>query len=168
DPPQEKNKRWIGINQEKANAYVGFFLAEGLLPRLFGPVASLKREVKLGGSRLDFLVNDRDYLEVKTPLRDIPCEGHPSYEKSPSKFTGYERLVKHFRDISSLKGGARAVVLLCYMYDAPPFTVPEPRERAIVEAARKATAGGVEHWQANLELDEAGVGLTRYFRLELF
>jgi sugar fermentation stimulation protein A len=171
DPPDKKKKHWIGINQGKANAYVEFFLGEGLMPRLFGPVASLKREVKLGDSRLDFLVNDKDYLEVKTPLKDIPCEGHPSYKKSTSKFTSFERLVKHFCDISgAIKNGSRAIVLICYMYDAPPFIVPVPdvQEWAIVEAARKATAGGVEHWQVNLELDGEGVGLTRYFQLKLF
>jgi len=139
------------------------------MPRLFGPVTSLKREVRLGDSRLDFLVNDKDYLEVKMPLRDIPCEGHPSYKRCTSKFMGYERLVKHFCDISgSIKKDSRAVILLCYMYGAPPFKVPEAREQAIIEAARKATARGLEHWQVNLKLEEEGVSLARYFKPKLF
>jgi hypothetical protein len=34
-------------------------------------VGTLKREQVLGGSRLDFLVNDTTYIEVKTPLDNL-------------------------------------------------------------------------------------------------
>lgn len=139
------------------------------MPDILGPVRSLKREVKLGDSRLDFLINDKDFLEVKTPLKDIPSKGHPCYKKSASKLTGFERLIKHFSDISgSIKDGSKAVILMCYMFDAPPFEVPEAPERSIVEAARKSAAMGLEHWQANLRMDEEGVELARYFKLRLF
>ncbi len=56
------------------------------------------------------------------------------------------------------------------MYDALPFEVPPPDIRAerIVSAARKATAKGVEHWQANFAIDAEGVSLIKYFQLKLF
>jgi sugar fermentation stimulation protein A len=169
DPPDTKKKRWIGINQGKANSYVEFFLREGTMDGLFGPVASVKREVKLAGSRLDFLVNGRDYLEVKTPLKDIPCEGHRCYKKNSSKFTSFDRMVKHFCDISGAIGeGSKAVVLMCFLYDAPRFTVPEAPEPAIVDAVHRATVKGLENWQVNLKIDENGVVLLDYFKLDLF
>jgi hypothetical protein len=60
--------------------------------------------------------------------------------------------------------------LLCYAFDAPRFEVPPPDVRAkrIVDAARRATAMGVEHWQANFAIGPEGVSLIRYFPLELF
>ena len=171
DPPDRKKKRWIGINQVRANAYIEFFLRDGSMPDIFGPVESLRREVKLEGSRVDFLVNERDYLEVKTPLKDIPCEGHPCFRKSTAKFISFERLIKHFTDVSgAIEDGSRAIFLMCYMYDAPSFEVPVPgiQEMRIVKAARSASDKGLENWQANLHIDRDGVSLIRYFKLDLF
>ncbi len=76
DEPGKKGKSWIGINQTKANEYVEFFIKAGLVKNMLGKVSEVKREVRLGRSRIDFLINGRDYLEVKTPLMIIPTEGH--------------------------------------------------------------------------------------------
>ncbi len=171
DSPAADKKHWIGINQGKANAYVEFFLSSGMMPELSGHIESLRREVKLGDSRVDFLLNGRDYLEVKTPLKDIPCEGHPCYRKSTAKFISFERLIKHFSDVSgSIEKGSRAIFLMCYMYDAPAFEVPAPDEYElkIVAAARMAVARGLENWQVDLQIDEEGVKLLKYFKLNLF
>lgn len=96
----------------------------------------------------------------------------PTYSWSVSvtaKFNSFERLVKHFSDISgSIKYGSKAVILMCYMFDAQPFSIPENPEPAIVDAARKALSKGLGHWQANLRIDEEGVELLKYFKLGLF
>lgn len=171
DPPGGESKSWIGINQAKANDYVEFFLRSGQMSGLFDSITSLKREVPLANSRVDFLVNGRDYLEVKTPLKDIPCEGHPCYKKSRAKFLAFDRVIKHFCDVSnSVEEGSRAIFLMCYMYDGPPFEVPAPevREQRIVDAAKKATMKGLENWQADLKIDAEGVSLISYFKLDLF
>jgi sugar fermentation stimulation protein A len=171
DPVKKKHKAWIGINQVKANDYVSHFLRTGQLEELTVPVASLRREVKLANSRIDFLVNDKDFIEVKTLLMDIPCEGHPMYRKNTSKFNSFDRLIKHFGDASgSIGEGTRAVLLMCYLYDAKPFEVPTPAEseKRIVDAAKSAADKGMENWQLNLKIDEEGVSLVRYLRLDLF
>jgi DNA-binding sugar fermentation-stimulating protein len=66
----------------------------------------------------------------------------------------------------SLKKGAKAKIVLCYLYDANPFRPPKPdrTNRRILAAARAAEAAGVERWQVNLKVDEKGVSLIRYFR----
>jgi sugar fermentation stimulation protein A len=164
------NKKWIGINQTKANEYVEFFLRTGQLNKLFSKVDSLQREVPLGKSRIDFLVNKRDYLEVKTLLKDIPSQNHPNYVKRTTKFNSFDRIIKHFRDISkSINGTSRAVILLCYIYDADKFKVPvQDKQAKIVNAAKKASAAGLENWQINLKIDKKGVDLIDYFKLNLF
>jgi sugar fermentation stimulation protein A len=171
DPVKKKHKAWIGINQVKANDYVDHFLKTGQLEEMAGAVASLRREVKLGNSRIDFLVNDRNYVEVKTLLMDIPCEGHPMYHRNTAKFNSFDRLIKHFGDVSgSIGEGTRAVLLMCYLYDAKPFEVPPPTEseKRIVDAAMSAADKGMENWQLNLKVDEEGVSLVRYLQLDLF
>ena len=49
---------------------------------MLGKIKTVKREVNLGRSRIDFLVNERDYLEVKTPLMLIPTEHHKTARKT--------------------------------------------------------------------------------------
>jgi sugar fermentation stimulation protein A len=170
DPIGRKNKRWIGINQNKANDYVAYFLEKGKLGKMLGPVTSLEREVQLGHSRIDFLVNDRIYLEVKTPVNVIPCDGHAQCVVKPAPLTSFDRMIRHFGDISkSIAKGKRAIILLCNIYPAKPFVVPKTtgREVLIKKAARKARDRGMENWQINLQLTPDGVTFLDCFQLKL-
>jgi sugar fermentation stimulation protein A len=63
DKPNIKNKKWIGINQVKANKYIEFFLKEGQFNKMIKNVKDVKREQTLGDSKLDFLVNNNCYME---------------------------------------------------------------------------------------------------------
>ena len=67
DPPECRKKSWIGINQGRANEYVGFFLGNGLLPEIVKKGVDVKREKQLGRSRIDFAAGNT-YVEVKMPL----------------------------------------------------------------------------------------------------
>jgi sugar fermentation stimulation protein A len=129
DSSDKKKKRWIGINQGRVNDYVAFYLGKNAFTKMFSSVETLGREVKLGNSRIDFLVNGRDYLEVKTPLKDIPCEGHRNYKGRDITPIMPERMLKHFAETAeAIKDGSRALFLLCYMYDAQPFKTPSAEE----------------------------------------
>jgi DNA-binding sugar fermentation-stimulating protein len=64
DPPGTRTPAWIGINQNAANRFVEQALTHQMLPAMV-TADTLKREQVLGGSRLDFLVNDTTYIEVK-------------------------------------------------------------------------------------------------------
>jgi sugar fermentation stimulation protein A len=154
---------WVGINQTAANRYLEFFLRNGSLSKMVrGPVT---REVKLGRSRIDFLVGDT-YVEVKTPLITLPA-GEGVARVKRSRFDSFDRLVKHMGELRrSLSGGRRAIIVLCYLYDAEPFKPPPPdsTNAKILKAASMAERAGVERWQVNLNLDRDGVSLIRYFR----
>ena len=158
-----KEARWMGINQTAANRYFEFFLREGALARLAkGPV---QREVRLGKSRIDFLVGSA-YVEVKTPLMMLPA-GSGVARVRRSRFDSFDRLIKHMGELKdSLAGGTMAKIVLCYLYDAEPFKPPPPdgTNTKILAAARSAEEAGVERWQVNLRIDKAGVSLIRYFR----
>ncbi len=167
----DKNpKTWIGINQTKANEYVEFFIKTGQLNKIFPQVQDMKREVKFRNSRIDFLINNTDYLEVKTPLKDIPSKGHRNYQERKNKFNSFDRMIKHFNDISnSINTNSRAIFLLCYLYNAEAFKVPmEKKELNIINAAKRATSAGLENWQVNFNIDAEGITLLDYFRLNLF
>ena len=169
DSKEKQNKEWIGINQTKANEYVKFFLKSGCLKKLFPEIKEIKREVKVNNSRIDFLINSQDFLEVKTLLKDIPSENHPNYKKRKSKFVSFDRIIKHFKDISKTINNSRAVFLLCYLYNANPFEVPkENPSKRIINAAKNSAAKGLEQWQINLGINKKGIRLINYFKLNLF
>ena len=155
--------RWIGINQTASNRYFEFFLRLGLLKRLAdGPV---QREVRLGKSRIDFLVGNA-YVEVKTPLTTLPAPAAAARVRM-GRFDSFDRLIRHMGELkASLATGMRAKIVLCYLYDAKPFTPPPPSRinSRILSVARGAERAGVERWQVNLRITKAGISLTRYFR----
>jgi sugar fermentation stimulation protein A len=169
DKVEKKNKSWIGINQNKANSYVEFFIRTNQLPRMIRRGERVVKERKLGNSRIDFAVED-DYIEVKTPLIWLPSSRNVQEQAHP-KFNSFDRLIKHFYDLSeSLTTGSRAIVLMCYMYNAEPFRRPriDKDNRRIVMAAKKAVSKGLENWQINLQIDKYGVRLLDYFELKMF
>lgn len=165
DSAATRKESWVGINQSAANRYIEFFLERGLLSRMAS--GSVHREVKLGSSRIDFLVGDT-YVEVKTPLITLPTG---SVEKvSHSRFNSFDRLIKHMTELSAaLKGGKKAVIAMCYLYDAAPFK-PPPRDRyngRILDASRRAAESGVHRWQVNLRVGTDGVRLISYGQNDL-
>jgi len=161
DPISKKRKSWIGINQVQANRYVEHFLKTGQLSKMVGKVEKVEAEVTLGDSRLDFLVNGKDYVEVN--------HGHPKHRDMEITFTGYDRLIKHFGDIVRKTGkGSRAIIVLCHTYDAKRFKVEKAKGISkILSAAKIAQKKGMENWQLNLKVDPEGVSLIKYFKLNL-
>jgi len=155
--------QWVGINQTAANRYFEFFLRNGALARLAH--GAVQREVSLGKSRIDFLVGNA-YVEVKTPLIMLPAgAGVPRVRTS--RFDSFDRLIKHMGELKdSLARGAKAKIVLCFLYDAKPFKPPSPdgTNSRILAAARSAEEAGVERWQVNLSVSKVGVSLIRYFR----
>ncbi|KAJ3284107.1 hypothetical protein HK104_010085 [Borealophlyctis nickersoniae] len=137
---------------------------------------NVAREKALGKSKIDLLVGDATFLEVKTPLIYLPCEHHPNYSVNEKKFTSYQRLVKHFGDLgqslASVKDDTstpkQAIVLMCFLYDAPPFRRPPKTSpiKDITDAAAKAKEAGVQFWQINMKINPTGVTFLRAFRLE--
>ena len=158
-----RNESWVGINQTAANRYLEYFLKGGALSKMAaGPV---RREVKLGKSRIDFLVGDT-YIEVKTPLITLPSSNEVRSVKR-SRFDSFGRLIRHMDELRmSLTSGRRAAIVLCYLYDAEPFKPPlrDNTNSRILAASRKAEKAGVERWQVNFRVDTKGVSLIRYFR----
>ena len=170
------DSNWTGINQNAVNRYVEHFLTSGQLPKLvrLPGLPTVKRETKLANSRVDFCVIGTDmklYLEVKTPL--WKAELHKKKTKSQTDdFTS--RLVKHLGDLSDAcqQNSCRAALLLCSVTgaDTKPFEPPAKTEKnEIVHASiSQAVASGVEVWQANMCINEAGVTLATYFKLDLW
>ncbi|MCI9673311.1 MAG: DNA/RNA nuclease SfsA, partial [Enterorhabdus sp.] len=167
--PDAAEKQWIGINQNASNRYVEHFLREGAFSAVTGPVDQLRREVSLGSSRLDFLVNENQYLEVKTPLVQIQTAIPPWVPTvPPAPFNSTERVQRHLRELAaSLQHNERAVILYCLYYENDGFRyyhgTTYEEMLACVDEARTA---GVELWQADFAITPEAVALADYHPLE--
>ena len=172
DKPNIKNKKWIGINQVKANKYIEFFLKEGQFNKMIKNVKDVKREQTLGDSKLDFLVNNNCYMEVKSPLHNLNIK-IPSYIKTRKKNILYagNRLVKHMKELGkSLKKSQRAIMLIAFQYNSEKFGGKEKKEsiqnyEKIQEAVDEIYKLGVESWQVNLSIDKSGVSFLDHFKI---
>ncbi|MDR3151353.1 MAG: DNA/RNA nuclease SfsA [Holosporaceae bacterium] len=156
---KDQCKSWIGINQTAVNRYVEHFLRAGLFNDAGEPVL---REQTLGSSRLDFRVG-RCYIEVKMPLFYLFSKTESLNGQAP---TSLDRFIRHVGDLrNSLKDNCRAILLTCFMFDAPRFVPPAPSDRNIdaVNTVKQSLARGVEIWQLNLAINQNGVDFVRCF-----
>ncbi|WP_070328115.1 DNA/RNA nuclease SfsA [Exiguobacterium aurantiacum] len=155
----DRDKRWIGIHQGRANDYVEHLLKADALP-VFPSPERVEREIVSGGSRLDFKV-DAVYMEVKTPLTELFVTPLPRFEGN-ARQTPVEtkRFIRHLETlIATLPQAGRAVLLYVFLYDAPIFTGNPKRrhDEKIRRLIRDAIADGFEVWQLNCEVTIEGI-----------
>lgn len=164
--PSENNKSWIGINQNAANRYVEHFLKTGQFSAMVEKGDTVKREQKLGISKLDFLV-DRTYIEVKTPLQNLQVPiGEHIKTKKVTEFDSTDRFVKHINELAeSLKENERAILITCFIYDNPGFKPAVSRRKEYVkEQVESCLQRGLETWQVNFRITPTEVSIIKYFK----
>ncbi|MDR2777619.1 MAG: DNA/RNA nuclease SfsA [Rickettsiales bacterium] len=166
----DPHKKWIGINQTRANNYIDYFLRSGQLSDIIGLKGkdfSLKREQRVGESRLDFVIDDEIYLEVKSPmvllpLRDDYVTGKYVRFTESEHLYSIDRFIKHMGELSKHK---RAIILVFFMFEADIFD-PKPDENSTVgSVVQKTRRSGVEFWQVNAKFTEKGISLVDYYRM---
>ena len=149
--PEDKRKKWIGIDQMESNRYVEHFLNQNAFKEMLDTQGlEILHEQTLGESRLDFKVGDT-YIENKTILRmDMPI---PDYIKTKKR--GKLKLSDHFyKHINELKNALneheRAILLATFLYDYG-YLMGHESERGADKGNQieKAMNRGVESWQVN-------------------
>lgn len=155
DNLDKKDKKWIGINLIFSNKIVDFMLNTHQFDKMLGRYKNIKREVTLGKSKLDFLV-DNTYLEVKTPLIALEVNYPPHIKTTKiSNFSLTDRFEKHINELAiSLKEHEKAILLTINQY-IPDYTITKIKQhiksknytiikKTVIEAINK----GVEFWNA--------------------
>jgi sugar fermentation stimulation protein A len=143
DDINNSQKNWIGINQIAINKYVEYFLKTGLLKNFVQPGEVVLREQVLGSSRLDFRVGNT-YIEVKMPLIHLFIK---TDEELPNNgLMTLDRFIKHINELGgSLDKNYRAILLTCFVFDAPKFVPPAPNKYniEIFEAMKNSMKKGI-------------------------
>jgi sugar fermentation stimulation protein A len=163
---------WIGINQNRINGWIEHLLRKNAFPDMINAEGcSVHREVKIDDSRIDLVVSDGEkdgekctFLELKTPIHDLLLSPGDRFSRPPSS-TFFDRGLRHFQTLARLaQVGHRAIVALCFMYDAVPFSAPERNKwnAKIVDIIGEANALGVENWQLNLKISPSALEVVSY------
>ncbi|MEO2065188.1 MAG: DNA/RNA nuclease SfsA, partial [Desulfurobacteriaceae bacterium] len=139
----KKSDEWILINTQVHSKIAQRLIEEGYLG--FKPKEVL-REVKVGKSRIDFLIDKDFYLEVKGC--NLVVNGTCLFPDAPT-----ERGRKHLEELIALKRkGYRAGVLFLAFRRCSELRPNSETDPAFSEAFERAKALGVEFFAFNLSL----------------
>lgn len=157
---------YAGINQTKSNRYVEYFLQEDSVKTILQITDEVKREKKLGNSRIDFKAGDC-YIEVKTMVADYYCTASPRLAALMRKqHPSIERMQKHVRTLTNEinANNSRAAIINVFQYDAPTFEPPvnEPVYAEFVEDLKLAKAAGLHQYQMNIQITETYAELISF------
>lgn len=168
EPKTSPTFQWIGTNQTRCNAIVEHFLKTGALDGAF-PEANeqtVRREKNLDSSRIDFLVDDKTFIEVKMPLLKIHAKADEAIPlKTFKPGNPSERLPKQMKAMTDAIATRqmRGAMVVTFLYENTKGTPVEAQmEENIFPDADLLTAkaNGLEQWKLDLTMDEKGV----YFR----
>jgi sugar fermentation stimulation protein A len=152
-----------------ANRYLEHFIQTDQLSEMVGRGGEVRREVRLGESRIDFAIGET-YIEVKTPLLEMPISKNVPHRKFARMYS-FGRLIRHFHELATITGkGGRAILLLCYLYDAEPSALRPWKSTTKMWRKRPRSQKG-QGWRTGRSTSGWGLGvvsLIRYFRLRLF
>jgi sugar fermentation stimulation protein A len=171
--PGKTPRNWIGINQTRANSYMECFLRSGQLSDLVksqGDELHIKREQKVGESRIDFMINSEIYLEVKSPMVFLPLRNsyltnHTIEFAKITKLYAIDRFFKHMDELSKHK---RAIIVVFFMFEAERFAPkPEESDSEIAARVKNTRNSGVEFWQVNTKFTAKDIKLVSYYSMQL-
>lgn len=157
---------YMGINQTKSNRYVEEFLNDKEVASKLQISDSIKREKRLGNSRIDFKVDDC-YIEVKTMVAEYYCEPSDKLKALMRQpHPSVERMQKHVNELANeLKAhNSRAAIITVFQYNAPTFEPPvdDPVYAEFVEDLKSAKAAGLKQYQMNIKITEEYAELVRF------
>lgn len=138
---------WIGVNTLRANTVVEEAIQKEKIPELKG-YAKYKREVGFGKSRIDFMLGEDCYVEVKS----VSLKQDGLY-RFPDSIT--QRGQKHLETLNELvQAQNRAVIFfLIQRSDAKEFAPAEKIDPHYAKLLRKAHSLGVEILAYQAQLD---------------
>lgn len=164
--------QWIGLNQSRCNSYVESLLKTGQLSDAFPEATptSVRREKKLNDSRIDFLIADSTFVEVKMPLLKVHAKIPPTVplkvfpEGNPS-----ERLPKQMSAmVEAIGGGLRGAMLVVFQYANTAGTSLEEQLHSNIfpdAALTAAKAAGLEQWVCVTNFTEESLTLQELVRV---
>ncbi len=133
------SRSWVGVNTVRTNSFVEEAIREDRIPELSG-YPTLRREVRAGDSRIDFLLGDTCLVEVKT----VTLSDGNGTAMFPDSVT--LRGQKHLSELIKIAGSGRRAVMLFWINrgDCSGFRPADDIDPAYGGLLRRAQDRGVE------------------------
>lgn len=145
----EKDGRWVNMDSQMANDVAEEWIRKG---QFFSPDALVRREVRFGGSRFDFYIEEgerKSFLEVKGVT--LEEAGIARFPDAPTT-----RGVKHLQELeAAMEGGFNAYVLfVIQMKGVEKFCPNWNTHREFAQALCHAREAGVKllAWDCQVEM----------------
>ncbi len=155
----------ILVNSAFHRGMVEKILELGLIPQLC-QLKDVRAEVKVGDSRLDFMLttNEGDEIAVEVKGCTLAIGGRALFPDAPTT-----RGARHVRELTEFvrKGGRAAIIVLVFRPEATSFSPNASTDPVFTEALRKAVDAGVECYPLGLELTDHVVRFKRSIPLVL-
>ena len=168
--PGEEGFQWIGVNQSEVNRFVRTAYMERQLEMIpaVARTSLIHSEPRVGSGRLDFLLDDDVYVEVKMPLQILQLD-IPDREVRIPGHHGALRMVRQIEDLmEAIPAGAEALMIMAFIYDCPPFRPlagQSAESSTIADTMERAHRWGLQRWQVNFQLTPEWVRVDRVERL---
>ncbi|HAS90019.1 MAG TPA: DNA/RNA nuclease SfsA [Desulfovibrio sp.] len=151
----------IGVNTSVPNKMLQLAFEAGQLPEAVG-YTTIKREAKVGNSRLDGLFTDES---AKLPNLWVECKNVTLVEDDVACFPDAqtERGRKHLMELMDLaaKGDRVALFFFVQRSDGNCFGPADVVDPEYAELFYKALEVGVECWAYEATISESGIGIGR-------
>ncbi len=146
------NDTWVLVNSS-FHRYIAHSILQDPSLSPFGDVMNIRPEVKVGHSRLDFMLTLKDgsrcYVEVKGCTLSI--EGRSLFPDAPT-----ERGTRHLEELIRLKGEGHdsAVLLLVLAPDPISFSPNRETDPVFADTLKKAVEMGVKVYPLDIDIED--------------
>jgi len=153
-------ENWIGVNTSVPNKLAYNAVEEGLIEELRGH-DELKREVKIGKSRIDLMARygeKKCYIEVKNVSMKVQGENVASFPDSVST-----RALKHLHELQGIvqSGGRACMIYIIQREDVDSFTPAYDIDPEYSHEVLKAKRAGVELFALQYSPGPSGIFFKR-------
>lgn len=155
--------RWVGVDSRLPPALVAEALARGALPP-FRAYHRVRREVRLGASRIDLLLEGAGQLYMETKSVNLVEGGRALFPDAPTP-----RGRRHLGELAAARaqGHGAAVVFVVQRGDARVFSPHDGADPEFGRALREAVRAGVGVWAYRCRVSPQEMALSREIPVEL-
>jgi len=137
------SRSWVGVNTGRTNAFAEEAIRKGKIAELQG-YPQLRREFRIGDSRLDFLLSDTDRPDCLVEVKNVTLTNGRDTAIFPDSVT--TRGQKHLLELTRIASAGQRAVMLFWINrgDCRGFGPADDIDPAYGRLLRKARDHGVE------------------------
>ncbi len=159
---------WIGVHTHLANQLVYEAITNGIISELVN-THTIQKEIKIGNSRIDLLIDNNCYIEIKNVTLKLDTLDHSGNRIVSFPDAQTKRGQKHLRELMALKqAGKRAIMFFTVQReDVDIFKPAEMIDLTYCLLLKEAQKLGVEILVYQCSLSDSEITISKKIPLKL-